>query len=349
MAYNTTGNFTAGQCVAVLQDLTDLEGNMHSPLMKQTPTGYLEAITSPLNTDGQEAIQLQDTGGKKREVRIRYMVRTIESQVDSSITRTCNEGDFDNFLEVTFDCDKELEHRVSLNETDFQRICDGQADFTNKILRKAFDALARTVNRDILTDQSTNFGLNVNTGLSTARDITVFAAANGNPIPRALQVMFNDYTVGNQSVDRPLVIGAGNIYDFWTTLKAGCCNDGGVDMLELSNILGFSPFLDTMIEGVVGANNFAVLEPGTVQFVRFNEYVGEREKLDSPFVSNTTITDPRRNVTYDLKILFDECTDNWTFIFRLCYGIFFRPGDAWDPADPLDNTNGTLRFRAITS
>jgi len=348
MSYNTSGNFTAGQCVAVLQDLTDLEGDMHSPLMKQTPTGYLEALQSPLNDQG-EQIMLQDSAGKKREVRIRYMNRTIQSQVDNAITRSCSEGDFDDFNETTFDCDRELEYRVSLNETDFQRICDGQSEFANMLLKKSFDAMAREINENIITDQSTNFGLNISSGLTTAKDVVVYAAANGNPLALMLQEVDFDYHVSNQSTGTPIVVGAGNMYKYWTSLKAGCCNDGGVDMMALSQQLGFSPFLDTQIEGVLGANHFAVLEPGTVQFVPFIEYVGDRAKQLDNLQANTTITDPRRNVTYDLKILFDRCTDNWTWIFRLCYGVWFRPGDAWHPDDPLDGVNGTLRYRATTS
>lgn len=350
MSYNTSGTFTAGQCVDVLQDLTDIEGNIHSPLMKQTPTGYIEALNSPLNDEGVEKIQIQDGSGKKRSVRIRYMQRVIETQVDDAITRSCSEGDFRDFNETNFDCDHVLEHRESLNETDFQRICDGQTDFANMLLRSSFDAMARTINRDALTEQSTNFGVNLgNGGLTTAKDVNVLQASDGAPLAVGLQEIDSDYKVSNQMTGTPILVGAGNIYKYWRTLQAGCCNDGGIDMLALSNQLGFSPFVDTMIDGVLGTNHFAVLEPGTVHFVPFNEYVGERRKDIDNLQANTLITDPRRNITYDLKILFDRCTDNWTWIFRLCYGFFFRPGDSWHPDDPLDNVNGTLRYRAQTT
>lgn len=349
MSYNSTGNFTAGTCANILKNLSDIQGDMHSPLMKQTALGYVEALQSPLNTAGRQVIPITDND-KRKQVRVKYLNRAIETQVDEAITRSCDTGDFDDFNEVTVDVTKEVELRWSVKEREFQKICDeSQSQYVQTLLASKFNALAKKINRNILEDQLTNFGENKSTGTAAASTVTVFPDATGNINARPLQTMEFDYTVSNQSVGTPILIGGGLIYQYWKTLQAGCCNDGGVDMLALSNQLGFSPFLDTMVDSVIGANEFIVIEPSLTHFLQFNEYIGEREKLDSPFVANTTITDPRRNITYDMKILFDQCDDVWTFILRNTYDIFFQPLDAYHPDDELNGINGTLRYLAQTS
>lgn len=348
MSYNTTGNFTAGICVERLKDLADIEGDMMNPMMKRDPLGYIEFLNSPLNTSGRDIIPIQELD-KKKTVRIKYIQRAVESQVDDAITRSCDTGDFDDYQETTFDVDKEAELRWSMKEEEVAKLCEGQDAFGQMLLASKFNALTRHINRDALTEQVANFGLNVNEGGTGATSVTVFNNTTGNLNARPLQKINFDYAVGNQAVGTPALVGAGNIYQYWKTLEAGCCNDAGTDMLELSNRLGFSPFLDVMFDSVVGANQFAVMEPTKVHFVPYVEYLGPREKTNDDKFNNTTIVDPRTGITYDLKVLFDECKDIWTFILRLHYGFFFEPNDVYHPQDPLDGVNGTLRYTAATS
>jgi hypothetical protein len=197
-----------------------------------------------------------------------------------------------------------------------------------------------------LTEQLTELGINLRTGLSTAASIDVFPAATGAPNAAALQTLQSDFEIENEMVGTPIWIGAGNIYKYWKTLEQSCCNDAGVNMLDLSNSLGYSPFTDTTMKNVLNANEFIVMEQGSVQFVTFNDYVGEDVTSSGTSVARGLITDSKTGVTYDIKIMQDNCNDNWTVIVKLHYGIWFQPLAAYQVDDNLYGTRGTLLYKA---
>lgn len=347
MSYNSTGTFSAGICVERLLGLADIKGDFNNPLFKRSPLGYVEALTSPLNRTG-VSIEKQD-GAKEKTVRIKWMQRDIQTQVRQAKPSTCSEGDYADFEEETVTVSNYAYRSMKFKTAEIKKICEGRTDFMSMRLRAAFDAITREINETILTDQALNFGTNIRTGLTTASDLTVFPAATGAPNARPLQILKNDYNVRNQFVGNMMLIGAGNIYDYWTTLESSCCNDGGVDMLALSNRLGWSPFIDTQIETVLGTNHFMVMEPGAAQLITFNEYVGEDATEAGDSVQRRTIVDPRTGITYDLKVLQDDCSDDWTIIIGVNYDIWFTPITQYHWDDPLYGTRGTLRYRAQTS
>jgi len=345
--YNSTGAFTAGQCVESLIDLMDIQGAEHTPLLRRSPLGYLEALTSQLNRQGVEEIPIQ-RGDKLTTSRIKYMNRAVESQVSETIDRSCSNGDFDDYNEVNFEITKEVEERWSLNEIEFRSICEGNQEFATKMMNSHLDNIARKINKRLLTEQAANMGVNKSTGLSTARTVTVFPAATGNPNPRPIQLINFDYKVSNQSKGTPIIVMSDLMYQYHTALQVGCCNDGGTDMGRLAAQLGYAPFLDVTINEVFDANEFVVLEPTMVKFVGYNEYVGQSVKMWEQEV-HTTFVDPVTNIMYDLKIIYACDNESWTWILRKRYDIFFQPSDAWHPEDPLSSTNGTLLYLAATS
>jgi len=347
MSYNTTCEFTAGICVEKLKDLMEIEGDLHSPLLKRSPLGLVEFLNSPINTSGRDIIPIQEAD-KKKTVRIKYRSRDIESQVLESDDGSCS-GDCNDFSETLFDVENIAIRKISLKESEVAKICEGQGDFMLSVMGSAFDALAQNVNKNLILNLISNFGINISNGLSTAKDLTVFPAATGNINARPLQVLKNDYVIANQMKGAPAIIGAGNMYDYWQTLAAGCCNDAGINMLEMQTKMGASFWADTQFDSQMGTNHFAILEPTLTHFVVYNEYVGAREKNDNPFVVNTTLSDPRTGINYDMKMMFDACTDEWFIKLKLNWGVWFQPLDAYQVADPVYGTNGSLRYRAITS
>lgn len=345
MGYNNTGAFTAGQCVVPLIDLLDVQ-NEHSPLLRRSPVGYIEALTSDMNRQGEE-IPIS-SGDKLHSARIKYLQRAVESQVVDTISRDCEVGTFDDYNEVDFSITKEVEEKWSLSEADFRRICEGQGAFVEKLFASKFDAIARKINKAILTEQAANMGKNITTGLTTATTVNVFPDATGNLNARPIQKIKFDYEFSNQSIGTPMIVFGGLFKQYHDTLKVGCCNDAGIDMLGLANSLGYAPFADVTLESVFGANRFLVLEPTKVKFVGYNEYVGESVKRWDDTVHDT-IVDKRTNIKYDLKIVYDNCSEKWTFALRKFYDIWFEPSDAWQVQDPLYGTNGSLLYLAATT
>jgi hypothetical protein len=233
-----------------------------------------------------------------------------------------------------------------MNTKEFKEVCQGRSQFIQDSLETSYDAIARKINKSLLAEQLTELGVNLRTGTSTAEVIDVFPAATGAPNAAALQTLMADFDVENEMVGTPIWIGAGNIYKYWKTLEQACCNDAGIDMLDLSSSLGYAPFTDTTMKQVFNDNEFIVLEQGSVQFVPFNDYVGEDETSSGTSVARGTITDSRTGITYDIKILQDDCSDNWVVKLSLHYGIFFQPLEAYQVDDPLYGNRGSLLYRA---
>jgi len=348
MSYNSTGAFTAGKCLNALKKLSEIKGGQFSAAKKRSKLGYLEAINSPLNMSGQMQLPVQQ-GSKRRIVEIRWRQRAIESQIEETLSGTCTSTDFPDFNSELFEVTKNVERKFALNSTEFKLVCEGRSEFINETIELTYDAMARKINSALLTEQLTNFGINIASGSSASTSVTVFPAATGAPNAAALQTLMAEYDLDNEMVGNPIWIGGGNIYRFWKTLQQACCNDGGVNMLDLSNSLGYAPFADTMVDSVIGSNQFIVMEPQSVQFVPFNDYVGEDATSSGTSVARGTITDSKTGITYDIKVLQDDCADNWVVILRLNYDIFFQPGEAFHADDHLFGTNGTLRYTAAAS
>ena len=343
MSYNSTGVFTAGKCLNELMELQSTSGM--NAAKKRSKLGYLEAINSPLNIGMQSQIPVQN-GSKKRVVELRWRQRTIETQVFTSESGSCTSDNYPDFNSELFEVDKYVEYKFALNTKEFKEVCEGRGKFIQDSLENSYDAIARVINKESLTEQATEFGINLRTGVSTATTVDVFPAATGAPNAAALQTLMADFEVENEMSGTPIWIGAGNIYKYWKTLEQACCNDAGINMLDLSNSLGYAPFTDTTMKQVLNTDEFIVLEQGSVQFVPFNDYVGEDVTSAGDSVARGTITDSKTGITYDIKVLQDDCSDDWVVKLSLHYGIFFQPLSAYQFDDPLYGTRGSLLYDA---
>ena len=192
MSYNGTGVFTAGKCLNELMNLTDLKGGMFSAAKKRSKLGYLEAINSPLNMSMQNQIPVQN-GSKKRIVELRWRQRTIETQVFTAETGSCSSDNFPDFNSELFEVDKYVEYPFSLNTAEFKEVCEGRSKFIQDSLETSYDAIARVINKELLTEQQTELGLNLRTGLSSAVTLPLFPAATGAPNASALQTLQADF------------------------------------------------------------------------------------------------------------------------------------------------------------
>ena len=221
MGYNSDGVFTAGKCLNSLINLSEIKGGIYSAAKKRSKLGYIEALASPLNTRGQRQIPTQQ-GSKKRVVEVRWRQRAVEGQIEESLSGTCTSTDFPDFNSELFEVAKNVERKFALNTSEFKAVCEGRSEFINETIELTFDALARKINSAGLTDQLTNFGINIASGSSATTSVNVFPAATGAPNAAALQTLMAEYELDNEMVGTPMWIGGGNIYRFWKTLQVAC-------------------------------------------------------------------------------------------------------------------------------
>lgn len=349
--YNNDGVFTAAICENLLIGLEQVTNPANNPNTRRSYLGYLDALRSGINTAGVSMMPVQD-GTKRKIVRIAYNQRVIENEVDTAESTDCTPPRYPDFLETEFEVDKFVQHEFGLSQREATLICLGgdNNQLINRFMLQAFDALNRKINRTNLTTQTANFGFNYgNTpGSATTKSINVLVTSTGAPLATGIQTLKQDYYEKNQYEGTPLIVGQGNIMKYYDTIATGCCNQDGVDMGAYAAKYGAAFFLDTQVEDVVGANQFIVLAPGMLQFVPYNRYVGYNAgQMGTAF--NTTVTDPRTGMTYDMKVDVDGCGEKYYIRLSLNYGLWIQPTNTFHQDDPLYRTNGSLRYTAATT
>ncbi len=342
MAYNSNGSYTAGLCEAILTSLGNHTG-VNNPMTRRTPVGYLESLISPFNLGGVEVYPVQD-GAKQRQVRVKYMTRATEDGVSDTRSDDCSFDYFDDFVEENVNIQEYAEWVWALDKYQMKDICENPDQMVAMTLQTKIDSLVKNINKRLLAKQAAAFGTNIRTGDANATNVEVLTATSAAS-QEGIQDLVQDYTEYNQYNGTPILVGSGNIARALSTIETGCCNQEGVDMLALTNTLGFSYFLDTTIQGVLGANQFAIIAPGTTHFIGWDEYKGD-SVTTFPTSSTTTIVDPRTGMTLDFKVVYDECKEKWFLKLSKHFDLFTLPVDSSEADDELYGTTGTLRYTA---
>lgn len=351
--YNSDGIFTAAICENILIGLEDVTRQDNLPVLRRSYLGYLDALRSPMNTEGVRMVPVPVQDGTKRKiVRIAYLQRAVESEVDEGESTDCTPPRYPDYTETEFEVDKIAQYEFGLDQRKATLICRGgdNNSLIQNFMFAGFDSLNRKINKRLLTTQSTNFGFNYgNTPASAAtKSINVLVGSTGAPLATGIQELDQDYYEKNQYAGTKMVIGQGNIFKYYKTITTGCCNQDGVDMNAYMAQAGAAMFLDTTVEGIIGANQFIVLAPGMLQFVPYFRYVDYNAgQMGTSF--NTTVTDPRTGMRYDMKVDVDGCNEKYYVRLALNYGLWFHPTDTFHPEDPLYRTNGSTRYTAATT
>lgn len=347
--YSTDGVFTAGICEKILSNLSNhtMAANLQST--KRSHLGYLQFLQSPLNKGNIQMIPIQNDS-KHKQVRILYKQRTVESEVTTSEDGNCTPERYPDYLETTFDVDSVISYNFGLKKREATLVCNGGNDkIIMDEINESFDAMARKLNAALLAKQLLNFGYNYGNSPASGGVKSVAAlGTNGAPLASFIQTLYSDYHEKNEYYGNAAIIGGGNVMKYFVTTMTGCCNQDGADQAAIAAQLGWAPFLDNTIEGVLGSNQFIMAAPGMIQMVPYLRYVGENAGQFGTSV-DTTITDPATGLTYDMKVDYDGCNEAFYVRLTLNYGLWIPPVDTYNPADPLYRTNGSLRYAATAS
>lgn len=337
--------FTEGLCPNIQQKLINIHRD-GAPALQRTPVGYIDAILSPENTSGFEKIQTNDGSGKRRIVTITYFQRGIPTDTTSDPSLFCTA----DIEPAPFEVEIEAENWLSLkalvfNEEEMRKICDPDDMWIANIMDAYLDALAVQLDVEALTLQAANFG-NFIDGTNTVHTIyPLDDNLNAQPVAEAL--MLREYQDINGK-GTPLVVAAGNMDIYGRLVNIGCCNTGGVDVSKGS---AYNYYYDRNVGAAFGDNNdFAVLQPGAVQLVTWNRFVGPYAKKSMEW-EKSTLTDPKTGITYDMIVHYEPCAGDaaegrYIINLGLYYNVYFMPADAYQAGDELFGVNGTLYFNA---
>lgn len=232
-------------------------------------------------------------------------------------------------------------------------------------LQEMLNAFYGKMDTNLLTKQSTNFGMNIVEGNNAATTVNIAQDATINDLEDGLTKILADL-IENELTGTPWIVGSGlfNNFDLQQFLKVA--NQAGIDT---SRFLTKYRFLyDRRANAVWGANQIGVFAPGAVKPLYRTKYEGNFAGLKGNslfFTMTPAVTDSLGNLLnhdlfkLDVQMKFIDCPQEitvnayggtqsvnrgWYLIFSKQYDQFNIPSDAYAAADDLYQVNGTLRY-----
>ena len=360
-----------GYCPALLRTIASIAGE-NAPSKKIHVAGFLamtlccqNSSVSPIN-DGFGA------DGQQRTLTVSYTQRPILTQVQDE--DDCDVNNIPTYSEWSLGAMNHKQYSFFVSDDTISRYC---ADFASsvgvgapatRVMREHYDRilegcniLLRAINRQLVTLAATQFGENVNTGSNAARTINI-AQTPVLDLDAGILQLLQDFQ-DNQICGNPCIVGAGLISAWEKTLALACCNNAGLDFsrLGIPRI-----FYDTDTQSIWGANQFGAFAPGSVKFISRNKYVGPYAgqkgtslffTLAMPVNEFGCPADCLNDLVFDVQMKYIDCPTSvdvqdsavvvnrgWQFIISKEFSLWVQPDTAYATTDPLDDTNGALRY-----
>ena len=242
----------------------------------------------------------------------------------------------------------------------------------------SLNGLYQKMENVLTTSMASDFGAHKATGNATAVTVNIEQDATINDLGTGLTKLLTD-AEANEFCGTPIMVGAlgGLMHSFATQFKfKGLAAGDGFDPMMMANAMGFQFFGSGKTGTTWGAQHIGMFAPGSVHLLERQDNVGSfAGQHGSSFF--TTFTDPRvqcwtpngiGNMQFDLQIKYIDCPEDWSanlangyvsasavtggrgyaLLIKKRYGLFTIPTDAYDGADVLAGSNGTLRY-AITN
>ncbi len=248
----------------------------------------------------------------------------------------------------------------------------------NSILH-SLNGLYQKIEGVLTTGMASAFGAHKATGLSTAVALNFEQDATINDFGTGLTKLLTD-AEANEFCGTPVIVGAlgGLMHSFATQFKfKGLAAGEGFDPMAMANAMGFQFYGSGKTGTTWGAQHIGMFAPGSVHLLERQDNVGSfAGQRGASFF--TTITDPRvqcwtpnglANMQFDLQVKYIDCPEDLganitngyiaessitgargtMLLIKKRYGLFTIPTNAYDGADVLAGSNGTLRYTVTNS
>ncbi len=360
-----------GYCPALLTSIEAIAGE-NAPSKKMHVAGFLAALFCCQNSSVSPIGDGYSDDGQQRTLTVSYSKRPVLAMVQ-------DEDDCDiNNLPVKLEWELgAMSHKQSsfyISDDTITRYCADAAEVVRTgqpptpLMRRHYEEILahanivlRAINVDLVTEAATQFGENVITGSNAARTINI-APTPTVDLDAGIVQLLRDIQE-NEICGDPCIVGGGFLQGYNIAQQIACCNSAGMDFSRL----GLPRFYnDKDTQTIWGANQFAVLAPGSVKFISRNKYVGPYagEKGGSIFFTlrlpvNEFGCAPEclDELVFDVQMRYIDCPTSvtingsaitvnrgWQFIISKDYGLWVQPDDAYAATDPLVDTNGFLRY-----
>ena len=306
-------------------------------------TGFLDTLETDLNKEGFEQIPIVTASGKLRAVELNYIKPMSDSSVLTAKPLVCDgtvkTEPMTQIVNITLEA--WTEPRV-MDLADFRKLCSPDLTmdaYRARLFYSMLNALRVKIDKMLLTKLVANFGDFYN-GSNAAQNAQLIT--NGGADYLGMSAVLEAYE-DIRGVGQPFVIGSGILRRYTNMTKIGCCNDKGVDLSKSDGQIYYMS--DKFVDGIVGTNLFAVVSPGALQFLQWNEFTGDMAMSDGNYAFDV-ITDPDTGATYSMEVHFKDCERKFYISMGTAFDLFVPPNDMYEATDAMFGVNGTLRYQA---
>lgn len=373
-----------GYCEALLLHLESIAGTNY-PGKKVTIPGFLNMLISQPDRPFAAA----NVGGHYKDVRVKYMPRTTESQV--STTDTCSVDFVPVYNETTVSVNNVAQTGVWISDDTVRQYCEDASRTVavgqpaTQLMNEHLNGILHAMNgiyqkmEYILTD-SVNWGVHQATGTAGAVTVNIEQDGTLNDLATGLTKLLMDAET-NEFCGAPYMVGplGSKFHAFDMQRKYRALAPGeGFDPAMMAANSGYAFFASGQAASTWGnANALGMFAPGSAHLIERLDNVGSfAGQRGSSFF--TTIIDPRTqcwtpnglsNIQFDLQVKYIDCPDDlgrlngggaidptsldaqrgYALIIKKRYALFQTPSSAYSGADRLDGSNGALLYTITNS
>lgn len=353
-----------GFAQATIKNL-NLVAKQNDPQLKLTPTGFLRLLLE--NNALTEINNIEELRkGLKREIKLRYLQRGLESDVtdiddcETPLGADWKEYKIENplFSKIgIFISDDEFRQYEEEALTTLALGDAQQAPLMRglyEVLLTKLIGLIGKIDSNLIAAQATKWGANAAYGLSkAAQPLYLGKSADFN----TGYVKLMEDAIINEVNDSLLIVGNGLLtrYDIFHKLKTNP-DSQGISALPLN------AYYDPRTITGWGQNHFGAFAKGTVGFVDWNRYVGAfaGEKAGSVFFTlpvPVELDGALTSLVFDCQLKYIDCPEydaennvtqarGWKLIVSKHYGLFNAPSDQFQTSDVLRGVTGAFHYIA---
>lgn len=311
-----------------------------------------EMITSPENRSGIN-LEVAPGNAKVKTVVMRYDQKVSASSVED-VTECQLDCSVDNSVgdmskEYTIDTCEKIKYGESYNVVDFQNMCRTQTDFLNKRLMIMMNAMEEKAMGQIASEAILLQGNWASDVTTTGDVLRIDTRLSSNAIDPNWLIEFDFALQQTAYCTGVLVAGAPEFEKAARLMNAGCCNDGGADLLEIIRQYGKSVAWDPYVTTAFGSNSMSLAtQLGALQLLTYT--VGESANFEG-FVNKGTnaeiipLISPRLGLPIDLMVSVDCFTIK--MIMTTSLKVVAAPLDMFPTGDVQSGVNYVNYVEAI--
>lgn len=357
-----------GFCPAIMYHIEQI-AEQNAPGRKMHVAGFLAMLfccqnstVTPLN----DAYQ----GGHQRGITVSYRRRPVLTDVGTEDDCTINTQP--GKLEWNVPALSHRQYSFHIADNLIRQYCQDASNMMNagapptQVMQEVYDLIVeganivlKAINRDVVTAQATEFGVNVTTGSSTGKVININRNGNDFALDDGIVEMMTDITE-NEICGEPCLVGGGLFNAYNQARALACCNQAGLN-LGATGVPNF--FFDKDTQTIWGANTVGLFAPGSVKFISRNRYVGGFAgargtsfftTLPLPVQEFGCADDCLRDLVLDMQIRYNDCPADdgqggtidrgIQVILSKQFALWSQPDNAFAATDELFGTNGMLKY-----